>query len=589
VLSAAKYLFSASLEYYKAHPEFIGQPQEWPDAYMTDSNQLRLSIRVKAKLIEHCVWGADIDPQAVEVTRLWLYILILEEEGSPVLEEERHYKIPNKIKAQPKFTLPDLRENIICANTLSEASPIKNASFSAVIGNPPYLRLSAMNKYIPEQYKYLKEHYNFLAGGKPDLYCAFVERGIAFMQEKGRLGFLLSSKFLTAEYAKNFRMGITSQNLLNEVINFGPAKLFQEAQICTAVLILEKAPNPTFKYSKLLKNDVLNDFLKKSTLLEYEDDEMYVKTNPALPSSMDIWALPPKTKEAILQNMALCKLKFEDVSYVFSGVLTGSDHIFAVTPLESKNNTVLVKSKAEKDSFELEQGILKPFLSGEGALKRYHGIEPQKLVIWPYDIEGVLLDEDIFKEKFPLTWKYLAAHQTELKGTPWYRLLRQRDESLTFKPKLITTLTSDDKGKVGIDRIGKIISKGGGYSCCVAVKDARFTLEILLGILNSTLIYDYISLRAGSYSGDYAYSVTLVKGLPIPEYNNKTAPIYKELHDKVMKILETEDEKKRLELEGEIDALVLKLYKSAAGAQKDSSKLYRRVSPQYAPGIRQSA
>jgi hypothetical protein len=489
---------------------------------------------------------------------------MLENEGSPVVEEERKYKIPNKTKEQPEFKLPDIRKNIICKNTLMDKI---DGKYSAVIGNPPYLRLSAMKEFIPEQYKYIREHYSFVASGQPDLYCAFVEKGIELLADNGRLGFLLSNKFLISDYAKEMRKAITSQNLLNELINCGPAKLFQDAKVSVAVLILQKSANQTFRYSKLLENNGLKNFWEKTSSEEYENSSMFARTLPALPVSDDKWAIQPKSKDAILNCMQSCKLKLKDIGKAFSGVTTGNNKLYILTPLKEEGEKTLVESKLEKEPFWIETGILKQLVSGLNSIQRYREAVATKKIIWPYNKNMSIIQEDFFKEHYPLAWKYFSRHKNESKDeNPWYKMNRPRTEINMFTPKLITTISGSNNGKVAIDRNGDFLVKGVGFISCIALNDKKYSLEALLAIMNSSMVFDYISLKSDDYSGNYAYSVGIVESIPIPEYNERTAPMYKAIESKVKELLKTEDEKKRAELEAEIDALVIDLYRTAAGA-----------------------
>ena len=105
---------------------------------------------------------------------MWLYILILEDEGSPVVTREREYRIPNRSWPDriPDFRLPDFAGNVVNGNSLigsdfSEdpeerrrvrafnwtegrtalAVATKAGGFHVIAGNLPYLRLQ--NGKIP--------------------------------------------------------------------------------------------------------------------------------------------------------------------------------------------------------------------------------------------------------------------------------------------------------------------------------------------------------------------------------------------------------------------------------------------------------
>lgn len=119
----------------------------------------------KARLLRRCVFGVDVDPAAVEVTQLSLYLRSLETDA------------PELLRTQMRFgaaLLPSLEANIRCGNSLvgtdfyaqqqleldaeqehrlrpfdwrsrehGFGEVFAEGGFSAVIGNPPYFNVEA--------------------------------------------------------------------------------------------------------------------------------------------------------------------------------------------------------------------------------------------------------------------------------------------------------------------------------------------------------------------------------------------------------------------------------------------------------------
>ena len=134
-------------------------------------NGIELSIQEKKKILTTHIYGVDIDAQAVEVTKLSLYLQMLEGEG----------KQENSLfRESDMHVLPYLGDNIKCGNSLigsdfyasqdlslfeeeamykvnafdweKEFSQIfKNGGFDCVIGNPPYVSAPNMVSMMPEQ------------------------------------------------------------------------------------------------------------------------------------------------------------------------------------------------------------------------------------------------------------------------------------------------------------------------------------------------------------------------------------------------------------------------------------------------------
>ena len=109
LIGAFQYLIDYHTKWYLEHPEqevrhahpsldFMREVHTDPDGGH------RLSVFRKAKILKNNLFGVDIDPQAVEITMMSLYLKALEGEKS---------QLPPK-----QSLLPELKYNIICGNSL---------------------------------------------------------------------------------------------------------------------------------------------------------------------------------------------------------------------------------------------------------------------------------------------------------------------------------------------------------------------------------------------------------------------------------------------------------------------------------------
>ena len=148
----------------------------------------------------------DIDPQAVEVTKLSLLLKVLENEDEQTLGHQ--------LALFPERVLPDLDRNIKCGNSLigpdfydgrqlalldedealrinvfdwqaAFAEVFPDDGFDAVIGNPPYVRPHNLDAETKE---YFWKHFPTFVK-KSDLYVCFLERGVDLIRDSGRLWF----------------------------------------------------------------------------------------------------------------------------------------------------------------------------------------------------------------------------------------------------------------------------------------------------------------------------------------------------------------------------------------------------------------
>jgi len=103
LLGAYQCLLDYHLEYYRNHPK-EAQTQFFDFYYKVGPDELALPLRTKAAILRNNIFGVDIDPQAVEITMMSLYLKALEGERG-LLPKKQHL-------------LPPLSNNIKCGNSL---------------------------------------------------------------------------------------------------------------------------------------------------------------------------------------------------------------------------------------------------------------------------------------------------------------------------------------------------------------------------------------------------------------------------------------------------------------------------------------
>ncbi|MEN6483112.1 MAG: type I restriction endonuclease, partial [Anaerolineaceae bacterium] len=198
LLGAFQYLLDWYRDGYAAN-----HPKKWaggshPLIYLTASGEWKLTTRERKRILLDHIYGVDIDPQAVEVTKLSLLLKVLEGESDQSLSYQ--------MRLWQERALPDLSRNIKCGNSLigsdyytgrqltfldEEEQYRVNAfdwqsefkevfadagGFDAVIGNPPYVR----QELLGSQKTYFQSHYQ-VYHGVADLYSYFIERGVSLL------------------------------------------------------------------------------------------------------------------------------------------------------------------------------------------------------------------------------------------------------------------------------------------------------------------------------------------------------------------------------------------------------------------------
>ena len=230
---------------------------KWADGHATRGStrhrrgEWRLTTGERKRILLDHIYGVDIDPQAVEVTKLSLLLKVLEGESEQTLASSS--------RLFHERALPDLGRNIKCGNSLigpdfydgqqmallddeeryrdqrlrlgtaefpEVVSGGARAGFDAVIGNPPYIRIQTLKEWAPLEVEYYKQRYAAAGKGNYDIYVVFVEKGLSLLNERGRLGFILPHKFFNAQYGEPLRRLLAEGRHLAEVVHFGDQQVF---------------------------------------------------------------------------------------------------------------------------------------------------------------------------------------------------------------------------------------------------------------------------------------------------------------------------------------------------------------------------
>jgi tRNA1(Val) A37 N6-methylase TrmN6 len=231
LIGAFQYVIDYHVAYYEKHLKEARLHRFYPELVEDGNGAHRLSIRRKARILHHNLFGVDLDPQAVEITMMNLY--------HKALEDERD--LPQK-----QQLLPELKFNIVSANSLSRngveatfAEILKGGGFDAVIGNPPYL--SVKRGFLSRtDYEYIRNHYK-TATRQWDIYEVFLERALQLLRREGFWSFIIPKPFLTNENMEPGRALLLESTCIERIADCGTP--FPEAEV-EAVIIVARKTDP---------------------------------------------------------------------------------------------------------------------------------------------------------------------------------------------------------------------------------------------------------------------------------------------------------------------------------------------------------
>ena len=595
LVGAYQYLLDWHFDYYYAEERRASSEKKGLIYKDARSHEYKLSIEEKRRILLNNIYGVDIDGQAVEVTKLSLFLKLLENEGKALSKDGQ----ASLFRASDiKKILPELKGNIKCGNSLigSDYYDDKNLSlleiteqrrvnafdwevefvdvfkcggFDCVIGNPPYVRIQTLNETNRSAVEYYNEKYNLVASANYDLYLLFIYRGYLLLKEEGVLGFIQPHKFFQAEMGKKLRVLLKNKTAISQIVDFTTNQIFANATTYTCLLFLTKSQKENFKYKKI-------ELGEEFTKLEDINFDM-VNYNDL---SDNGWFFNIGKKSELLQKLKKQKHNFKCITKkIFKGSSTGNDKIFLFDLLEDKGDLLLVKSAVSNMPVELEKSILRKFLYGE-SVRRYGSYKEIKYLLFPYkkkDGKYELINLKEMKTEYPLSFKYLMTFKTqlmerkiELNNSNFYKYSAARSLNDYEQPKILIPdmLVSN---RIGFDPKGEFFV-GAAIHCPIFNEMKTKTPEkVYLAILNSKLFWFFISNMSTALRGN-AYRLTpeFISEFSFPDLDKNNETIVKlvdqmlEAHNQ-LELAKFENDKKflaqRIEiLDKQINSIVYALY-----------------------------
>jgi hypothetical protein len=535
----------------------------------------RSSYEFKRRCIEHSLYGVDIDPGAVEIAklRLWLSLVVDEEDiktikplpnldykivcGNSLLGVEKSllneflYKDLERIKPlyfnetvpakklEYKRQIDDLINQITNGRKefdfeiyFSEVFHDKNG-FDVVIGNPPYVS----HDRITIKKSILQVHYSSYEPFA-DLYCYFIEKGIKLQNKSGLIAFITSNSYLRSDYGLNLRKLLKKENELLGIVNLDDAQIFEDAIVNVAILF---ATNKIFRRQCYIFNQSFTDTL--DNFQKFIDANLYYYEQRLF--SDKSWNLAEPDKLIIQQKIEKSGKTLEQLGVkIRLGLATGDNNAFIIDEVKRKELIKINRKNSE---------IIKPILRGRDIF-RYAYKSPNLYILLTRNGINVQKEyPDIYKylDGFGQPFKKRGAqgqHWTNLRATAFF------DD---FKKQKIVWIELTDIGRFAICTEELYLLN----SAYFLIPPPEFDIKYLLGLLNSKIIYFYLGLIAEtSGMGVNRWINNYVKQFSIPHPTHKQQQSIVNLVDRILTEKNADFQSDTSMLEKEIDLFVYQLY-----------------------------
>lgn len=541
------------------------------------------NYRRKLEIIRNNLYGVDLDPFAVNIAqlRLWLSLAVefdgpdpqplpnLDfkiEQGDSVLGPEPPSLAHDPMRLQLVQVLAALKADYLTADpnqkrrlaaeiakqeadiaaltphaaagngfdwAVKFAEVFVDGGFDVILANPPYVRQELIRDIKPA----LKRVYGPLYSGTADLYVYFYYRALQLLRPRGMLAFISSNKWFRANYGKKLRAHIAEAAAVRSITDFGDLPVFESATAYPMIFVAEKGGVPgTTHYTEVPSLDPPYPDVR-AVIHEY---------GQALPEGAlagEDWTLADAATAKRIQAMTAGGTTLGEYvrGRIYYGIKTGFNKAFVI---DGRKRAELIA--ADPKSAE----IIKPLVVGRDIGRWRVNYQDRWLIVTEIGVDIA---------RYPAIFAHLSQWQPQLekrwdKGNHWWELRACAYYNAFEAPKIVfPDIAKEPRFAIDTSR-----SFTGDTTALIPTEDLY-----LLGVLNSQValhLMDQISptIRGGFYR----YKPQYVRQIPIahPSPSDRTA-----IEGLVEKILAQPQGAEISELEAEIDARVARLYGLPSG------------------------
>ncbi len=528
----------------------------------TYTNTYKLTYKEKKEILTNCLYGVDIDYQAVEVAKFSLLLKVLENETEETVINE-------------KPVLPSLDSNIVNGNSLIDLEMIEDATtdelinirpfsfndinggnkFDLIIGNPPYVKTEDMIKLQDKKEVQAYKSKYYVAYKQFDKYFLFIQRAVDLVKDDGTVCYIVPNKFINNVAGEKIRELISENKYLKMFIDFNYQQVFKDKTIYSSIILLNKSKEENFEYSYINSYEewIINN--KSNIYTEISCNE--IDKNPWI-LSMDL----EKMKE--LKKLFNNSIRLSEIARPFNGVQTSLNRIYEIKGKEilgENENYIIINKNGKK--YNIEKEVLKmyfqPINKVEKNVNSFDPLVTDKYIIFPYDKNGELIDINLsqysgIKEYLLDNYDLIVPKQISGKSTGrdvpnanennWYQFGRvQAINEFNNEEKLIVGVMSKEPMFM-YDNENLVIQSGGtaGY-CGIKMKENnKYDLFFLQAYLSHPIISDVMEKMGSDFEGGfYSRGTQVLEKLPIINVdfeNEKEKALYDKIVEKTKKIYE---------------------------------------------------
>ena len=345
------------------------------------------------------LFGVDLNQESIEITKLSLWLKTASS-SEPLHNLDKNIRCGNSIVDDPAYA------GSKAFQWEKEFKDILDGGgFDVIIGNPPYVRQELLKDIKP----YLERKYKVYSGVS-DLYVYFFERGLSLLKEGGYFSFIVSNKFLRAEYGKKLTDYLQKNFTLLELIDFGDLQIFEGATTYPCIITIQRKKPTEVQKVSLLKLSSLDKIGNLSLELKEKGGLAQIQIND------NFWNLRSIEEKNLLDKIDTNSTRLGDFvnGEIFYGLKTGLNEAFVIDST--------IKDKLCKEHFS-SKDIIKPLLRGVNIGTYFHSWDQEYLLYVPWHfplhesqhIQGASKEaEEMFRTSYPAVYNHLLQFKDKL-------------------------------------------------------------------------------------------------------------------------------------------------------------------------------
>ncbi len=495
------------------------------------------------------IYGIDINPFAVHITQINLLFGTIDLYDK-VTEKDPHYTMDGFEIHVADTLSPTVREKGDDADSDGQQAQIQQFAdyngraqafiedrnevdrikdemeFDVVVANPPYVKTQNITGPKDEY----AERYSSIEHKGVDIYVPFIERGMDWLADDGRMSYICPNRLFTHRYSSKIREMLVEEPI-TYLIDFTDVEVFDAATPYPCIFSVdrkEQTDEPVncarfYKERNGVLEEIynLNEWITPEGVDEYD---LYPYSQDALSADnqdeyLRSWKPMPEAEREVFDAIVdRGNLRVKDISSeVFVGTQTSANTVYIgkIVGETSEDGVVEFAPSGYDETYTIEKKILTRVLKGK-EIDRW-GVDWNGLwMILPYHVDKdgkEVISQHELESEMPHAWKYFLEFEEKLKDRDsgklrdepgWYGYVYPKNLTKFAPDKIMTNILSS-YNRFAVDTDGEYYFVGGGNA----------------GGYGIQLSDDYASA-----SEDHLYYTALLNSSVLEFFHKHIAPIF---------------------------------------------------------------